>query len=102
MARQIQITFDAAAPRALAEFWCHVLGYVEQPPPPGFDTWEDGRQKTEAMQRQRVVALLAGAGMTDAERERFVQQGRALSVFEAEVLAGVAGAATEPRFAKAH
>jgi hypothetical protein len=40
MARQFQITFDAAAPRALGTFWCQVLGYVEQPPPPGFDTWE--------------------------------------------------------------
>ena len=41
MANQIQLTVDAAGPRALAEFWCEVLGYVEQPPPPGFDTWED-------------------------------------------------------------
>ena len=41
MARQIQITVDAAAPRALGEFWCQVLGYVEEPPPAGFDTWED-------------------------------------------------------------
>ena len=24
----------------LADFWCEVLGYVEQPPPTGFDTWE--------------------------------------------------------------
>jgi Glyoxalase-like domain len=40
MAREIQITFDAAGPRALAEFWCDVLGYVEEPPPPGFDTWD--------------------------------------------------------------
>lgn len=41
MARQIQVTFDAASPRALGEFWCAVLGYVEQPPPPGFDSWEE-------------------------------------------------------------
>jgi len=41
MANQIQITVDAAGPRALADFWREVLGYVEQPPPPGFDTWED-------------------------------------------------------------
>ncbi len=40
MARTIQITVDAAGPRRLAEFWCEVLGYVEQPPPEGFDTWE--------------------------------------------------------------
>jgi hypothetical protein len=40
MARAIQITVDAAGPRKLAEFWCEVLGYIEQPPPPGFETWE--------------------------------------------------------------
>jgi hypothetical protein len=37
----IQITVDASSPRRLAEFWCEVLGYVEQPPPPGFATWDD-------------------------------------------------------------
>ena len=31
MANPIQITMDAARPRALGEFWCAVLGYVEQP-----------------------------------------------------------------------
>ena len=41
MASSFQVTIDAAGPRALGGFWCEVLGYVEQPPPPGFDTWED-------------------------------------------------------------
>ena len=41
MANPFQVTIDAAAPRALGAFWCEVLAYVEQPPPPGFDTWED-------------------------------------------------------------
>ncbi|MGI9598400.1 MAG: VOC family protein [Acidimicrobiales bacterium] len=41
MAHGIQLTFDAGDPPALAEFWGLVLGYVPQPPPPGFDTWED-------------------------------------------------------------
>ena len=41
MANPMQVTFDAASPRALGEFWCKVLGYIEQPPPPGFDNWED-------------------------------------------------------------
>jgi hypothetical protein len=41
MATSFQVTFDAASPRALGAFWCEVLGYVEQPPPPGFDTWEE-------------------------------------------------------------
>jgi hypothetical protein len=41
MANQIQVTMDAASPRALGAFWQEVLGYVEEPPPPGFDTWEE-------------------------------------------------------------
>jgi hypothetical protein len=41
MAHSFQVTVDAADPRGLGAFWCSVLGYVEQPPPPGFDTWED-------------------------------------------------------------
>ncbi len=40
MPHGIQITFDAANPPALAEFWALALGYVLQPPPPGFDSWE--------------------------------------------------------------
>jgi len=41
MANKIQITVDAASPKTLGAFWCEVLGYVEQPPPPGFQTWEE-------------------------------------------------------------
>lgn len=41
MGHRIQITFDAHDPRSLAEFWALALGYVPQPPPEGFDTWED-------------------------------------------------------------
>ncbi len=41
MVNRFQITVDASSPRALGAFWCEVLGYIEQPPPPGFDTWED-------------------------------------------------------------
>lgn len=40
MANSIQITFDAEHPSAQAEFWAIALGYVVQPPPPGFDSWE--------------------------------------------------------------
>ncbi len=38
--REVQVTFDCAAPGALAEFWCAVLGYERQAPPEGFDSWE--------------------------------------------------------------
>ena len=41
MAHPVQITVDAADPRAQGAFWCAVLGYVEEPPPPGFDSWEE-------------------------------------------------------------
>ena len=38
--RQVQVTFDCADPNALAGFWAAVLGYQYDPPPPGFDTWD--------------------------------------------------------------
>lgn len=41
MAKTIQITFDAADPRALADFWAAALDYVIQPPPDGFATWDE-------------------------------------------------------------
>jgi hypothetical protein len=40
MAIRIQVTFDAADPPALAAFWGELVGYVEQDPPEGFDSWE--------------------------------------------------------------
>jgi hypothetical protein len=53
MAREFQVTFDAADPAALAEFWAQALGYVVQPPPPGFQTWDEA---------------LAAFGVPEAER----------------------------------
>lgn len=41
MYTKIQVVFDAADPESLAEFWMLALGYVVQPPPPGFASWED-------------------------------------------------------------
>jgi hypothetical protein len=35
-----QVTFDAAEPEQLGKFWAEVLGYIEQPPPDGFDSWD--------------------------------------------------------------
>ncbi len=36
----VQLTFDAADALALGRFWTQVLGYVDQPPPDGFDSWD--------------------------------------------------------------
>ena len=41
MAIPVQITFDCADPDRLAHFWADLLGYQLDPPPPGYDSWED-------------------------------------------------------------
>lgn len=38
--KQVQVTFDCANPREVAQFWKAVLGYVDPPIPPGFDSWD--------------------------------------------------------------
>ena len=40
MYTKIQIVFDAAEPEKLAEFWGLALGYVIEPPPEGFESWD--------------------------------------------------------------
>lgn len=40
MSRSFQVTFDAADPRSLADFWLDALGYHRPPPPEGYDTWD--------------------------------------------------------------
>lgn len=39
--RQVQVTFDCASPRRVAQFWKAVLGYVDPPVPRGFASWEE-------------------------------------------------------------
>jgi hypothetical protein len=41
MTTGFQVTFDANDPDALARFWAQALGYVLQPVPDGFESWED-------------------------------------------------------------
>jgi hypothetical protein len=40
--KQVQVTFDCANPRAVAEFWKSTLGYVDSPIPPDFpfESWD--------------------------------------------------------------
>jgi hypothetical protein len=35
-----QVTFDAGDPERLGRFWGDVLGYIQQPPPSGFESWD--------------------------------------------------------------
>jgi hypothetical protein len=39
--RDFQVALDCADPKGLGQFWIEALGYVEEPPPAGFDTWPD-------------------------------------------------------------
>jgi len=41
VATAFQVTFDAADPGTLAGFWVEALGYIVQPPPEGFASWDD-------------------------------------------------------------
>lgn len=41
MAAPFQITFDCVDARRMAAFWAVALGYVEEPPPAGYLSWED-------------------------------------------------------------
>lgn len=41
MSVPIQVVFDCSDPDRLARFWAEILGYDLQPPPPGYETWED-------------------------------------------------------------
>lgn len=65
MANTFQVSIDAASPRALGAFWCEVLGYVEQPPPPGFDTWEDALDAfgIDRSDPDRAYAIIDPAGV---------------------------------------
>ncbi len=41
MAHSFQVTFDADDPARLGDFWIAALGYILQPPPSGFESWDD-------------------------------------------------------------
>ena len=38
---RFQLVIDCADPDKLARFWAEALGYVFEPPPAGFATWDD-------------------------------------------------------------
>jgi catechol 2,3-dioxygenase-like lactoylglutathione lyase family enzyme len=41
MTTRWSLTFDCADAQAMARFWTIALGYVEQAPPEGWETWEE-------------------------------------------------------------
>jgi hypothetical protein len=45
MPARFQLVIDCTDPDLLARFWAAALGYVLEPPPEGFATWEDWRRE---------------------------------------------------------
>jgi hypothetical protein len=41
MSVRFQLVVDCADPDRLAHFWAEALGYVLEPPPAGYETWND-------------------------------------------------------------
>ena len=62
MAHAIQITVDAADPRAQGTFWCEVLAYIEQPPPPGFAGWEEALDDVVKIPNSKAHPQVAEGG----------------------------------------
>jgi hypothetical protein len=62
--REVQITFDCADPAALADFWAAALGYRVQPPPAGYDTWDEALEAlgVPAEQRNSRAAIVPPDG----------------------------------------
>jgi hypothetical protein len=44
MPARFQLVVDCKDPELLARFWAGALGYVLEPPPEGFETWDDWRR----------------------------------------------------------
>ena len=41
MSRRFGVTIDCLHPVALSQFWCNLLGYVEEPAPAGYASWQE-------------------------------------------------------------
>ncbi len=79
----LQNAAELLATRGAFDVAALLVGFTDK----SFEGWIDGRQATEEMQRNRLSATLEAA-LGRTERDRLLQQGRALTLFEADHLAG--------------
>ncbi len=63
--RIASIVVDATDPGALADFWAFSLGYVLQPPPKRYDTWEAFADALDlsAEERERYASVVDASGV---------------------------------------
>jgi hypothetical protein len=59
----IKVTFDVHDLEVMSGFWALALDYEEEPPPPGFSSWEDFAERNDLPQLWR-------AAVVDPERKR--------------------------------
>ena len=57
MAVTVQVTFDCADASALSKFWAALLGYVFEPPPEGFDSWEAWARDASIPEENAAAAI---------------------------------------------
>ncbi|GAA1771497.1 VOC family protein [Nocardioides hankookensis] len=62
-AKNVQVTFDCADPRALSLFWNATLGYELPAPPPGFDSWDAFSETLPEEKRNMASASQDPAGV---------------------------------------
>ena len=74
------VTVDAADPNRLAEFWAFALGYVLQPPPEGFETWEAfaDAMNLSTEDRERYSAVIDPHGIGSRILFQKVPEGKAV------------------------
>ena len=53
MSRAVQVVFDCADPARVGAFWIEALGYVEEPPPPGFSSWPEALEAWNVPEEER-------------------------------------------------
>lgn len=75
---QLQVAIDCANPPELARFWCLALNYTEQPPPPGYDSWDAFADEAgiPAAERFKYGAAIDPAGRGPRLFFRWVPEGK--------------------------
>jgi Glyoxalase-like domain len=65
VAVSVQVAIDCLDPAALSAFWAEALGYVLQPPPPGFATWDDWLRENQVPESEwnSISAVVDPAGI---------------------------------------
>ena len=63
LVKQVQVTFDCAAPERVGRFWCEVLGYVVPPPPMGCATWDEFDRALPTEQQGASFACVDPSGV---------------------------------------